>query len=226
MGKRDTHQFKHSLARTFKRFICLSRGGGGGTRVSEWIRMSPPPPVMGLQSLPSPGIGLGFHSKYKNRPGVHFLGRFLTEEYVNLHRNQLSPALGRIFITYMICPGFGLVICEKTCPGFGLSFGFHGVHPYQKNICSHPPPPPSLDVSNVTSKNYVITNDIFNTVISKMANNKAACTDRITAFWIKKLTSVHPYLLSLLPTKNGKWRNGGTRVACHINDKYSAKKCR
>ena len=33
----------------------------------------------------------------------------------------------------MICPGFGLVICEKTCPG---------VHPYQKNTCSHPPPPP------------------------------------------------------------------------------------
>ena len=50
------------------------------------------------------------------------------------------------FITYMICPGFGLVICEKTCPGFGLSFGFHGVHPYQKNICSHPPPPPSIHV--------------------------------------------------------------------------------
>ena len=65
-----------------------------------------------------------------------------TEEYVNLHRNQVSPALGRIFITYMICPGFGLVICEKTCPGFGLTFGFHGAHPYQKNICSYPPPPP------------------------------------------------------------------------------------
>ena len=32
-------------------------GGGGVTRVSEWIR------IMGLQSLPSPGIGLGFHSK-------------------------------------------------------------------------------------------------------------------------------------------------------------------
>ena len=43
----------------------------------------------------------------------------------------------------MICPGFGLVICEQTCPGFGLSFGFHGVHPYQKNICRPPPPPPS-----------------------------------------------------------------------------------
>ena len=43
-------------------------------------------------------------------------------------------------LAYMICPGFGLVIFEKTCPGFGLSFGFHGVHPYQKNICSHPPP--------------------------------------------------------------------------------------
>ena len=27
----------------------------------------------------------------------HWLG---TEEYVNLHRNQVSPALGRIFITY------------------------------------------------------------------------------------------------------------------------------
>ena len=40
--------------------------------------------------------------------------------------------------------------------------------------------------SNVTSKNYVITNDIFNTVMSKMANNKAPGTDRITAFWIKK----------------------------------------
>ena len=58
--------------------------------------------------------------------------------------------------------------------------------------------------SNVTSKNYVITNDIFNTVMSKMANNKAPGTDRITAFWIKKLTSVHPYLLSLLQkTGNG-----------------------
>ena len=31
-----------------------------------------------------------------------------------------------------------------------------------------------------------------------MANNKAPGTDRITSFWIKKLTSVHPYLLSLL----------------------------
>ena len=58
--------------------------------------------------------------------------------------------------------------------------------------------------SNVTSKNYVITNDIFNTVMSKMANNKAPGTDRITAFWIKKLTSVHPYILSLLQkTGNG-----------------------
>ena len=59
-------------------------------------------------------------------------------------------------------------------------------------------------VSNVTSRNYVITNDIFNTVMSKMANNKAPGTDSITAFWIKKLTSVHPYLLSLLQkTGNG-----------------------
>ena len=42
----------------------LPRGGGGGvTRVSEWTRMPPPPAVMGLQSLSSPGIGLGFHSK-------------------------------------------------------------------------------------------------------------------------------------------------------------------
>ena len=52
--------------------------------------------------------------------------------------------------------------------------------------------------SNVTNKNYVITNDIFNAVMLKMANNKAPGTDRITSFWIKKLTSVHPYLLSLL----------------------------
>ena len=44
----------------------------------------------------------------------------------------------------MICPGFGLVICEKSCPDFGLSFGFHGVHPYQKNICSHLPPPSAV----------------------------------------------------------------------------------
>ena len=67
----------------------------------------------------------------------------------------VSPALGRIFITYMICPGFGLVICEKTCPGFGLSFGFHGVHPYQKNICSHPPPPRSYLFSETCSYTVV-----------------------------------------------------------------------
>ena len=95
------------------------RGGGGGRNKRSWLFKK---------------------SKINNPPPPHrLLG---TEEYVNLHRNQVSPALGRIFITYMICPGFGLVICEKTCLGFGLSFGFHGVHPYQKNICSHPPPPP------------------------------------------------------------------------------------
>ena len=55
--------------------------------------------------------------------------------YVNLYRKQVAPALGSIFIINIIYPGFGLIICEKTCPGFGLSFGFHGVHPYQKNIC-------------------------------------------------------------------------------------------
>ena len=49
----------------------------------------------------------------------------------------------------------------------------------------------------------------------KMANNKAPGTDRITSFWIKKLTSVHPYLLSLLQ-KTG-------RGEMEINDKYSAK---
>ena len=51
----------------------------------------------------------------------------------------------------MICPGFGLVICEKTCPGFGLSFGFHGVHPYQKNICR---------LKGVTSEQQKIWDDI------------------------------------------------------------------
>ena len=58
--------------------------------------------------------------------------------------------------------------------------------------------------SNVTSKNYVLTSDIFNTIMSKIANNKTPGTDWITAFWIKKLASVHPYLLSLLQkTGNG-----------------------
>ena len=58
-----------------------------------------------------------------------------------------------------------------------------------------------------------------------MANNKAPGTDRITTFWIKK-ANVGTSLPSIPSTKNGKWRNRGTRVACHINDKYSAKKCR
>ena len=52
--------------------------------------------------------------------------------------------------------------------------------------------------TDVTNKNYEITNDIFNTIMLKMANNKAPGTDRITSFWIKRLTSVHPRLLSLL----------------------------
>ena len=109
----------------------------------------PPPPGNGFTKSAMPQHWVGFSFKINKSPrcwdmlsSIYFLGRFLTEEYVNLHRNQVSPALGRIFISYMICPGFGLVICEKTCPGVGLSFGFHGVHLYQKNICSHPPPPP------------------------------------------------------------------------------------
>ena len=111
--------------------------------------MSPHPRKWVYKVCQAPALGWVFIQNKKIAPAlghvlssIHFLGRFLTEEYVNLHRNQVSPALGRIFITYMICPGFGLVICEKSCTGFGLSFGFHGVHPYQKNICSHPPPPP------------------------------------------------------------------------------------
>ena len=88
---------------------------------------------MGLQSLPSPGVGT-----------CVVLELFFSR--------QQNPALGRIFITYMICPGFGLVICEKTCPGFGLSFGFHGVHPYQKNICSPPPPRHTRQIRTHTHK--------------------------------------------------------------------------
>ena len=83
---------------------------------------------------------------------THWLG---TEGYVNLHRNQVSPALGRIFITYM------------ACPGFGLYFGFHGVHPYQKNIGSHPPPPPNITVVNISIQyNFVMINIFLMNILS------------------------------------------------------------
>ena len=81
-----------------------------------------PPPGNGFTKSAKPRHWFGFSFKIKKiapalghvLSSIHFLGRFLTEEYVNLHRNQVSPALGRIFITYMVCPGFGFGnLCEN-----------------------------------------------------------------------------------------------------------------
>ena len=63
-----------------------TRGGGGGvTRVSEWIRM-PPPPGNGFTKSAKPRHWVGFSFKKKIAPAlghvlssIHFLGRFLTK---------------------------------------------------------------------------------------------------------------------------------------------------
>ena len=95
-------------------------------------------------------------------------------------RHSATPRLWVAFlITYMICPGFGLVICEKTCPGFGLSFGFHGVHPYQKNICSHPNLPRSHEI--ITSTNIRTTHI-----------RKHACFNHIRALLNRAMTHCEP----------------------------------
>ena len=77
---------------------------------------------------------------------------------------------------------------------------------------------------DATSRSYVTTNNIFNTIMLKMANNKTPNTDRITSFWIKKAKVSTP-IFPIPSAKNGKRRNRDTRLAYHINNKCSAKKC-
>ena len=118
----------------------------------------PPPPGNGFTKSVKPRHWVGFSFKIKKSPRRWdmccprsiFSAGFSSKSMSICTETKFPRLWGRIFITYMICPGFGLVICEKTCPGFGLSFGFHGVHPYQKNICNHPPPPPPLTRNTMT----------------------------------------------------------------------------
>ena len=48
-----------------------------------------------------------------------------------------------------------------------------------------------------TTKQYVITEDIFNQVVLCMPNNKAPGRDRITGLWVKRLIALHENLLQL-----------------------------
>ena len=52
--------------------------------------------------------------------------------------------------------------------------------------------------TDVTSKNYVITRELFDQYISKIPNSKAPGADKITGYWIKKLTALHNPLFTLL----------------------------
>ena len=51
---------------------------------------------------------------------------------------------------------------------------------------------------NTISKNYCITQQIFDSVLKGMKNNGAPENDRIRCYWIKKLTSTHPYIITEL----------------------------
>ena len=53
-------------------------------------------------------------------------------------------------------------------------------------------------LENGYCKNYFITQQIFNSVLKKMKNNGAPGNDHIRCYWIKRLTSTHPYLLTEL----------------------------
>ena len=48
------------------------------------------------------------------------------------------------------------------------------------------------------SKNYFITQQTFDSVLKRMKNNDAPGNDRSRCYWIKRLTSAHPYLLTQL----------------------------
>ena len=47
-------------------------------------------------------------------------------------------------------------------------------------------------------KDYEITDEVFKKYIKRMPNNKAPGPDLIVPFWIKKLTSLHSHIQSLL----------------------------
>ena len=49
---------------------------------------------------------------------------------------------------------------------------------------------------NVTTKEYVVTSEVFKKVLNRMKNNGAPGTDQIRCFWIKKLTSTHEAMVT------------------------------
>ena len=49
---------------------------------------------------------------------------------------------------------------------------------------------------NTRSKNYFITQQIFDSVLKGIKNNGAPGNDRIRCYWIKRLTSTHHYILT------------------------------
>ena len=51
---------------------------------------------------------------------------------------------------------------------------------------------------NTRSKNYFITQQVFDSVLKRIKNNGAPGNDRIGCYWIKRLTSTHPDLLTEL----------------------------
>ena len=51
---------------------------------------------------------------------------------------------------------------------------------------------------NTRSKNYFITQQVFDSVLKRIKNNGAPGNDRIRCYWIKRLTSTHPDLLTEL----------------------------
>ena len=44
---------------------------------------------------------------------------------------------------------------------------------------------------NTRSKNYFITQQVFDSVLKRIKNNGAPGNDRIRCYWIKRLTSTH-----------------------------------
>ena len=47
-------------------------------------------------------------------------------------------------------------------------------------------------------KEYEITDEVFKKYVKRMPNNKSPGPDLIVPFWIKKLTSLHSHIQSLL----------------------------
>ena len=51
---------------------------------------------------------------------------------------------------------------------------------------------------DVTQKRYEITIEVFKGIVSRMQNNKAPGPDLIIIYWLKKLESIHHWLIQLL----------------------------